>query len=279
MRRLRPFLLIGIALVAALGSSTLVYRYLTVKASQTRVAPAFEATVTRAEVTMIAVADIDLQWGTPVTEEMVVLAPYPNDYLPEGHFTSVEEVIGRVTFKELRRNEPVLEFKLNPADQTTGGVAAVMEADMRAMAIRVDDEIGVAGFVKPGDRVDVLVSIKGGQGNDGKESMAKLVLEYRRVLAIGTEMVRMGKEDEPRPVRVLTLEVSPEEAEKLALATSQGKLRLVLRHPLNDSKTLTAGATVESLLASNRIAARSKAKALGQSVQVIKGGTVSEVSF
>lgn len=278
MRRLRPFLLIGIALVAALGSSMLVYRYLTVQSSRAKAARAVEATATRAEVTMIAVADVDLQWGTPVTEEMVVLAPYPNDYLPEGHFTSVEEVIGRVTHKELRRNEPVLEFKLNPAGQTTGGVAAVMAPEMRAMAVKVDDEIGVAGFVKPGDRVDLLVAIQGQDSSQG-DATAKLVLEYRRILAIGTEMVRMGKEDEPRPVRVITLEVTPEEAEKLALATTQGKLRMVLRHPLNDSKTLTAGATVDSLLASNRVAARSKAKAMGQTVQVIKGGEVSEVSF
>jgi pilus assembly protein CpaB len=180
---------------------------------------------------------------------------------------------------QVRRNEPVLDSKLSPEDQTTGGVAAVMDMDMRAMALRVDDEIGVAGFVKPGDRVDVLVAMKG-QGDERNDATAKLVLGFRRVLAIGTEMVRVGKEDEPRPVRVITLEVTPEEGEKLALAATQGKFRLALRHPLNDATTLTRGATVDSLLASNRLGGDAVArKAKGSSVQLIKGTEVTEVSF
>jgi pilus assembly protein CpaB len=279
MRRLRPFMLIGIALIAAIGSSTFVYRWLTAKAAQATASAPAEIVVQDTHLEPIVVAEGELQWGTPITEEMVALVPYPVDSLPEGHFKSLEDVVGRVLTVQVRRNEPVLDSKLSPEDQTTGGVAAVMDMDMRAMALRVDDEIGVAGFVKPGDRVDVLVAMKG-QGDERNDATAKLVLGFRRVLAIGTEMVRVGKEDEPRPVRVITLEVTPEEGEKLALAATQGKFRLALRHPLNDATTLTRGATVDSLLASNRLGGDAVArKAKGSSVQLIKGTEVTEVSF
>lgn len=279
MRRLRPFMLIGIALVAAIGSSTFVYNWLTAKAAQATSSSPVEMVVEETDLETIVVAEGDLQWGTPITEEMVTLVPFPKDYLPDGHFLSVEEVVGRVLVVEMRRNEPVLDIKLAPEDQTTGGVAAIMDPEMMAMSVRVDDEIGVAGFVKPGDRVDLLVAMKG-QGENRDSATAKLVLGFRRVLAIGTEMVRVGKEDEPRPVRVITLEVSPEEGEKLALASTQGKFRLALRHPLNDSKVLTRGATLESLMASHRAGGPAgPTKTQAPSVQLIKGTEITEVSF
>ncbi|MFT4569220.1 MAG: pilus assembly protein CpaB [Hyphomicrobiaceae bacterium] len=278
MRRLRPFMLIGIALIAAIGSSTFVYRWLTAKAAEATSGAPVEMVVQQTDLQSIVVADADLEWGTPITEEMIALVPFPKDYLPDGHYVAAEDVVGRVSIVGMRRNEPILDSKLAPEDQTTGGVAAVMDAQMRAMAVRVDDEIGVAGFIKPGDRVDVMVALKT-QGENNDNPTAKLVLGFRRVLAIGTEMVRVGKEDEPRPVRVITLEVSAEEGEKLALAATQGKFRLALRHPLDDSKTLTRGATLESLLASNKLGGGPQKKGKRSGVQLIKGTEITEVSF
>ena len=97
-------------------------------------------------------------WGTTLSEEMVKLVPYPKESLPEGHFKSVEDLKGRVLLANMITNEPVLESKLAPISVTTGGVAAVTDPSKRAMAVKVNEVVGVAGFINPGNRVDILVS-------------------------------------------------------------------------------------------------------------------------
>jgi pilus assembly protein CpaB len=149
------------------------------------------------------------------------------------------------------------------------------------MSVKVDDVIGVAGFIKPADRVDVMVTIDTVQGKP-EQAVSKTILENVRVLAAGTQMERKGKDEEPKQVQVITLEVEAEEAEKLALASTQGRLRLALRNPLNSERVLTKGANVAALLSSFRPKPTIKAGQNAQGeirIEVIKGDVRKEVKF
>jgi pilus assembly protein CpaB len=228
----------------------------------------------------VLVASADLSWGTKLTPEMMQLQEFPAGAIPEGHFTSLEAIKGRVLLVDIKRNELVIESKLAPVGATSGGVAAVTDVNKRAMSVKVDDVIGVAGFIKPADRVDVMVTIEPESGKQG-HAISKMILENVKVLAAGTQMERKGKDEEPKPVQVITVEVDVEEAEKLALASNQGKLRLALRNPLNSERVLTKGANVGALLSSFRPKQAPKAQN-GQGeirIEVIKGDVRKEVKF
>jgi len=146
--------------------------------------------------------------------------------------------------------------------------------------VKVDEVIGVGGFIRPSDRVDVMVTIQ--QTNDPQSVVAKVILENIRVLAAGTQMVRTGKDEEAKPVQVITLEVDVVEAEKLALASTQGRLRLALRNPRDGESVLTEGARVSSLLSSYQSKPKASAARPAEpsvKVEVVHGGTLKEVKF
>ena len=189
--------------------------------------------------------------GNQAVPEMMQMQEFPAGAIPEGHFTNLDAIKDRVLLVDIKRNELLLESKLAPLGTTSGGVAAVTDVNKRAMSVKVDDVIGVAGFIKPADRVDVMVTIEPESGKQG-HAISKMILENVKVLAAGTQMERKGKDEEPKPVQVITVEVDVEEAEKLALASNQGKLRLALRNPLNSERVLTKGANVGALLSSFR---------------------------
>ncbi len=212
-------------------------------------------------------------WGTTLSEEMVKLVPYPKESLPEGHFKSVEDLKGRVLLANMITNEPVLESKLAPVSVTTGGVAAVTDPSKRAMAVKVNEVVGVAGFINPGNRVDVLVSLS------ADPPITKTVLQNVLVLATGTEIERRGKEQEPFPVKVITVEVTPEEAEKLALAAAEGKVTMALRNHLNSEPVLTKGETIKSLLNSYSLKAQRNKRVRRTKVEVIRGDEVKTLTF
>jgi len=159
-------------------------------------------------------------------------------------------------------------------------VAAVTDPTKRAMSVKVDEVIGVSGFIKPGDHVDVMVTIE--PDSKSQNPVAKMILGNLKVLAAGMQFEKTGNEKDPKPVQVMTLEVDIEEAEKLALASTQGKLRLALRNPLNAEKVLTKGANVASLLSSFRAKEIKKEGTPQQAVfevEVIKGGDRTQVKF
>jgi pilus assembly protein CpaB len=206
---------------------------------------------------------------------MIKLVPYTDGTAPDGHFSSVESLAGRVLLAPVRHQEPFIDSKLAPVG-AAGGVSGILDPMKRAMSVRVDDVIGVAGFIKPSDRVDVMVTVDAtGSSNS---TVTKTILEHIKVLATGTEMVRGAKEEEAKLVQVVTLEVDVVEAEKLALASNQGKLRLALRNPLNTEQILTHGASISGLLASYRPKAPPKPAAEEEfnrdQVEIIKGGTI-----
>jgi pilus assembly protein CpaB len=268
MQRYRPIIFFAIAFLLAAGTSALVFSWL-----RDHMALSQPAVVSNDK--MVAVAVADLAWGSKLTPEMVKLVPYAEGTLPDGHFSSVESLSGRVVLTPVRHQEPFIDSKLAPVG-SLGGVSGILDPAKRAMSVRVDDVIGVAGFIKPNDSVDVMVTIDPASSNS--QMVTKTILERVKVLAAGTEMVRAGKEEEAKLVQVVTLEVDALEAEKLALASTQGKLRLALRNPLNTEQVLTHGATVGGLLASYRPKSAPKPAAEEEfsrdSVEIIKGGTI-----
>ena len=275
MKRYRPLAFFGVALVLGLVTSVLVFTWLQNEKNRLMAAP-----IPLSQNVQVLVSNADLSWGTKLTPEMMQLMEFVPGAVPEGHFTSVDLVKDRVLLVDLKRNELVLESKLAPIG-ATGGVAAVTDPHKRAMSVKVDDVIGVAGFIKPADHVDVMVTIEPSGGKQGN-SIAKMILENVKVLAAGTQMERKGKDEEPKPVQVITVEVEVEEAEKLALASTQGRLRLALRNPLNKEHVLTKGANVGTLLSSFRPKQSPKPKVEDDGsvrIEVIKGDVRKEYKF
>jgi len=278
MKRYRPLVFFGIAVVLGLVTSILVFSWLQNEKNRLMAAP-----IPLTQNVKVVVANGDFAWGTKLTPEMVQIQEFPSGSIPEGHFTNVDGVKDRVVMVDVKRNELLLESKLAPVGTTSGGVAAVTDINKRAMSVKVDDVIGVAGFIKPADRVDVMVTIEPETGKQGTNTMSKMILENVKVLAAGTQMERKGKDEEPKQVQVITVEVDVEEAEKLALASTQGRLRLALRNPLNQEHVLTKGANVGALLSSYRPKQQpAKPGKDGDGfvrIEVIKGDQRKEVRF
>ena len=226
----------------------------------------------------VAVAGADIPWGTSLMPETIRVVQYPDEGVPVGSFKNLEALKGRIILTNLKKNEPILESKLAPIDLKTGGVVAVMDPNKRAMAVKVNEVVGLPGFVQPGDRVDVMATFDDPRSSTkenlgGKTEVTKVVLENTLVLATDTQMERANGEEKPTAVKVITLEVTLEEAEKLAMAENGGKLRLALRSPLNPDVQKTKGADFKDLMTSHQlIPPRPKAKAdRGVKVEVIKG--------
>ncbi|MDI7258523.1 MAG: Flp pilus assembly protein CpaB, partial [Thermodesulfobacteriota bacterium] len=241
MGRYRPFIILGIAIIIAFVTSVLIYNYLQRKAKVKDVT---------LETQSIAVAKVDMNWGTVLTKEVIEMKPFLKNSLPTGHFSDPASLVGRVLVSPVKTTEPIFESKLAPTTIKTGGVAAVVSPKKRAVAVKVDKVIGVAGFIYPGNHVDVLVTTTPRTGAGQADPITKIVLQNILVLAIGQEIERKGKEEKATPVDVITLEVTPEEAEKLALAATEGKLQLALRNFSDTEDVLTKGMTVPQLLMS-----------------------------
>jgi pilus assembly protein CpaB len=242
-----------------------------------------------ADTQQVAVAAYDLKWGTVITNEVVKMQPYIKGSLPTGYIADPASAVGRVVMYPIQINEPLTESRLAPASVKQGGVAAVVSPKKRAMAVKVDKVVGVSGFIHPGHRVDVLVSLA--KSDKVPQPITKTVLENIPVLAVGTEIEQAaGQKEKPAQVDVITLEVSPEEGEKLALAATEGKLQLALRNYTDTEDVQTQGTTIPTLLASYAGASPVKKETTAKraarpepartfTVELIKGGKVSEVKF
>ncbi|MDH3392643.1 MAG: Flp pilus assembly protein CpaB, partial [Desulfobulbaceae bacterium] len=184
-------------------------------------------------ITKIVIASEDISIGAPLTEKNITLAEWPSTNLPKGHFTDIKGVTGRVAVTKLVAGEPLLAAEL-AAENSGVGLVALIPPGMRAMSIRVDEVIGVSGFVLPNTYVDII-SVANSQ-NGGKK--ASTILKRILVLAIAQET--LAEEGKPKVVRTVTLQLSPKETEKLALTTSKGSIQLVLRNPLEGEKKIAA---------------------------------------
>jgi pilus assembly protein CpaB len=195
----------------------------------------------------IAVAMLEIPLGGRISPEMVQMVDWPAGSVPSGAFLDPKELDGRVAKTMLTRGEPILEAKLAPVG-TRGGLSAVVGEGKRAITVRVNDVIGVAGFALPGTYVDIMVNTQeeGSKSNDKDRAISKIVLEHILVLAVAQEANR--DETKPKVVNAVTLEVTPEQAEKLDLARSVGTLSLVLRNQVDPNPSRTTGATKDTLL-------------------------------
>jgi pilus assembly protein CpaB len=196
----------------------------------------------------IVVAAADISLGQRLAPEMFKLADWPADSVPKGAFTDPQKLSGRVLRTNLLMGEPVSEVKLAPAG-TLGGLSALITEGKRAITVRVNDVIGVAGFALPGNYVDIIVSTQKdpAPGAEARQqNISKIVLERILVLAVAQEVNR--DETKPKVVNAVTLEVTPEQAEKLDLARSVGTLSLALRNQVDPQSASTEGATKVTLL-------------------------------
>jgi len=200
-----------------------------------------------AQKVVIAAVDVDL--GSKLTPEMLRLVDWPSGSIPDGAIVDPQALDGRVLKTSVLRGEAILESKLAPLG-TKGGLSAVVMEGKRAMTVRVNDVIGVAGFALPGNYVDILVNTTDDAKANTKEkvdlSISKIVLEHILVLAVAQEASR--DDTKPKVVNAVTLEVTPEQAEKLDLARSVGTLSLVLRNQVDPKPVETSGITKQILL-------------------------------
>jgi pilus assembly protein CpaB len=196
--------------------------------------------------TQIVVAAHELQVGTKLQASDVRVVRWPRESMPAGAITDPAGVVGSVVKTETVENEPLVASRLYTGD-TSGILSLLIPPDMRAMAVAVDEVSDIAGFVLPHARVDVLVALREQGAITESAARAKVVVENVEVLAVAQTT---EQKDKPQVERVVTLLVTPEQAEKLALASHEGTLRLALRN-LNDEKIVnTTGSSVPTLLAS-----------------------------
>jgi pilus assembly protein CpaB len=194
----------------------------------------------------VVVAVKEIPSGTVVTDDMIGIVPYLQSSIPAGTFSSPEQVNGKVVRATVAAGEPVLESRLGEK----AGLTVLLTPGQRAMAVRVDEIIGVSGFIAPNDRVDVIANVTpSGAGEDAQDGqIAKIVLQNRRVLAVAQTMEEK-KDGKPQVVNSITLELTPEEAEKLSIASLEGHLILALRGPHDEDIVETQGITKSDLLA------------------------------
>ncbi len=285
MEKGKPAIMLIFAIIISLIVTLMSYKWLQGIKKKTKDKPL--------ETQQIAVAAFDLSWGITINKEMVKLVPFLSSSLPPGTFSDMSLLLGRTLIYPLKTNEPIFEWRLAPVDIKTGGVAAIITPEKRAISVKVDKVVGVSGFIYPGHRVDVLTTLRG-RGMD-RESTTKTVLENILVLSAGKEMERTDKHEKPTEVDVITLEVTPEEGEKLVLAATEGKILLALRSFSDTKEVVTSGVTITDLLASYAASksAGSKKKPVKKSsggrtrvqksscirVELIKGSEISTQKF
>lgn len=235
MKNKRAMIMMALAVVLGLGAVTLAASWL------------LNAPAASSGRIVVAGADIDI--GQRLTPAMVKLVDWPAASVPKGAFTDPQQLGGRVLRSSVLAGEPLSESRLAPAG-TLGGLSALITEGKRAITVRVNDVIGVAGFALPGNYVDIIVSTETvpdpNAGYVRAQSISKIVLERILVLAVAQEVSR--DETKPKVVNAVTLEVTPQQAEQLDLARSVGTLSLALRNQVDPAVAATAGATKHNLL-------------------------------
>ena len=239
-RSKRTAVVFSIALLLASAASLGVYRIVSRLPTGPVEAPTVETVVARHP----------LKLGTRVTTDHVKLVKWPVDSKVPNSFSKIEDVLQRGLISDLGENEPLTESKLAPIGSGAGLTPTITEG-MRALSVKVNEVIGVAGFVIPGTRVDVLVTVTGGQeGQTKEEAQTRVVLNNVQVLTAGTryDQDKATKDGKPIKTSVVTLLLTPQDTEILTLASEKGRLMLALRNPLDNAPANTEGAKYSELL-------------------------------
>ena len=244
MRSRRLFIVMALALLSGLAAAWLALNYLRQPENPIR---SVEPSATE-----VVVAARDLSLGTILTAEDVKVASWPGGLLPEGYSASVEEVLGRGVITNVVLNEPLISSKI-AVKEAGGGLPIVIPEGYRGVSVRVDDVISIAGFVVPGTRVDVMVTL-----DQGENPVTKVILQNISVLTSG-QVIAQTVNGEPIQVTVITMLVTPEQAEELVLAATRGRIQLALRNTLDVDSITTEGARLNGLVPSQRQVVRSSA--------------------
>ncbi len=276
MNQNRMLLGLAVAVVVAFLLSTVVYR-------QFQKASSVKPVITG----HIVVAAKPLVLGTRVDASNLRLIPWPSGEPVAGMFTRIEDCTDRALMADVATNELILDNKLAPKE-AGAGLPAVIPQGMRALSVAVNDVVGVAGFVTPGTMVDVLVTGKIEGGSHGTEdTITRTILENVRVLAAG-QKIEQDREGKPQTVPVITLLVSPEDAGRLAMASTEGKIQLALRNTVDTKKvgppsvleaTLFSGAAPASPKRPGPVKVAAPAPASPYVIEVITGNKRENKSF
>ena len=269
MRRLPPWVWLMLAAVSGIIASVA-----WIKNQASHPAPVVKQTVAA------LVAKRDIASATRLGADLISRSPWGQVNLPKGAFTSVAEIEGRVAAYPLVEGELILEKKLVPKG-TVAGLTGLLMANKRAMTVKVDEASGVAGFLAPENRVDVLVTIDKGQYD--KNPISRVLLQNLRILGTG-QRIENHPGDKPQIVPTVTLEVSPEEGERLALAAQEGRISLVLRGQDDAQLVLTRGVNAGSLFGPSEnvqpVAAASKPSTPPRrTTEIIRGLQRAPVTF
>ncbi|MFY0991586.1 Flp pilus assembly protein CpaB [Halomonas sp. C05BenzN] len=269
MKRKGIFAMFALSLMMALGAAVVAMNWMQEQGGEGDAL---------ADATQVVVAALQVPFGTTVQASDLKVVTMPKDVVPPNSFNDVENVVGRVSNQVIYPGEVVLEGRVS---EHLGGsaLAALLDPGKRAMSVRVDDVVGVAGFLLPGNRVDVVSSRRNGSRSDVE---SKTVLHNLKVLAV--DQIASQERDGPVIVRAVTLEVTTQEAETLVKATQEGKVQLTLRNPLEkeeDSGLLAAQRTVLNVDEPEERASpppRRRAAPVQRQVQVIRGTQSSTVN-
>ena len=233
MRNKRLLVVLGGAVFFGLVAAVSVSRYLSSAQAYTK------------NLNNVVVAKVDIPAGTKVIAEQLDVVQFPQNAMPNGVFDSPDKLVGRVAVMQIAQREPVTDYKL-AAVGSAGGLSAVIPEGYRAMTVKVDDVQGISGFIMPGALVDVVVVIN--PTEQQQNPISKIVLQNIKVLANGQNIDRPKNDRDPESVKAVTLQVTPDQAERLALASTEGKLQLVMRNAVDQDDEQTQGVDKRSLL-------------------------------
>ena len=231
--RTQLIVVLAIAAICGLAASVATFRFL--KEKERAIAERAMVTPPSPPPTApVVVARQELAPGGLIGRSALELVEWPKDHLPAQSFSQMDSLVRRKVKTRVFRGEPITEMRLVPKGEP-GGLQVRIPPGMRAMSLKVDPEVGVSGFIEPGSRVDVIASLP----LEGGERLTKVVLQNILVLAVGHELE--SENDKPKETTTVTLALSPEETEKLALARSEGQIMLALRDLLDDHTYQTPG--------------------------------------
>jgi pilus assembly protein CpaB len=246
--RNRIFAVLAIAILAGGGLAYGTYNFVNNQPAQTA----------QVRTQPVVVAAADLQLGAELGKDDLVTINFPHGQAPEGAFASPGELVGRGLVVPVVKNEIILPAKL-AAKEAGAGLPPVIPEGMRAVSVRVNEVIGVAGYVLPGTRVDVVATASPNETR--ADTTSKLILSNVQVLTAGTRMEQDQEKGKPMQVTVVTLLVNPEQSERLALASTEGKIQLALRNPMDQTSPDTPGVKTAALVGVARAAQAPKTQA------------------
>ena len=242
MDRKKILVVVGVAALLALIASAGAYKFLSERGRVAEKA--------RLQTVGIVVAVVDIPLGATINPNQVAVSAWPKDNYPKDAIADPKVAVGRTALRDFVRGEPVVEGKLVPLNKPAGLLSLRVPQGMRAFSVKVNEVVGVGGFIVPDTRVDVVVTTAISPSRT-QDQVSKIVLENIQVLAAG-QVVEQQKDNKPVTVNTVTLAVTPDDAERLALASNDGKIQLVMRNYADTDNVVTGGIDKARLLASYR---------------------------